>query len=71
MAIINPNVGTVNNYSSSFIELGQNVPIFHSGSRTYLSMESYFWLISCSLQNIKNGDGLCPKLNVLFKMAKK
>ena len=37
--------------SASCFDLGQNVPIFHSGSRACLRMESYFWLNSYSLQN--------------------
>ena len=32
----------------------------------YLSMESYVWLNSCSLQNIKNGDSLLSENRVVF-----
>ena len=31
-------------HNQLILDLGQNVPIFHSDSRNYLTMESYFWL---------------------------
>ena len=50
----------------SIFDLGQNVQIFHSGSRIYLRMVNHFYLKSCSLQNIKKGDSLLSENRVVF-----
>ena len=49
--------------SLTLINLGQNVPIFNSGSRIVIN---HFFLKSCSLQNIKTEISLLSENRVVF-----